>query len=545
MINNLINIKTHHQEFKDKAFRFSVSSRHLCQDIDILNYLKILYMLCDPEQIESVFGHTTIFSRLHGGRSFNLTNALTDAHIRTMESKDIHLALTLTNHFFDKTAYKESCGLLKKHHKPGNSIICTNDELAVHIKNDFPDYEIKASLIKQIDTIEKVERALELYDSLTIPMEMNDNDLFLQHIAPKGRMILFANASCAYTCPARTCYQGISQRIFNQPAKAADISKCSKSRIPREDLGLVHFNVKKFSDMGFRRFKLIPSISNKKKEQVMARHFSNKKKYFFNTLKSQKPIFYFCSYPKCGRTWVRFLIAQYLNHKKKLNMNIDLHSIFSILPNEGNNPLKGINRYRYSDNSDMPLILFTHSEYKKNRLKDAQIFFMLRSVFDVVVSDYFHNSKLLKQYKENLHDFIRDPNGGLERYLNYLNSWSPYMESSGSFIFTYEMLHKNTKKTLMRLLEYLKLDTDFKTMDRAIHHSSFERMQTIEKKKGIAGHPGQSRNTEAKRVRKGIVGGYSDYLDKADIQYVQDRCREVLLPETKKRLRPFNICPGC
>jgi hypothetical protein len=53
--------------------------------------------------------------------------------------------------------------LLHQYHGKGNSVITVSDELAGWIRADFPQYEIEASVIKDIHTIEKLESALQLY----------------------------------------------------------------------------------------------------------------------------------------------------------------------------------------------------------------------------------------------------------------------------------------------------------------------------------------------------------------------------------------------
>ena len=254
MYENLIDIRKDLKMFSDERLEYTVSGRWIGQKCaaDVMKYIKLEYMYCRIDGIRSVFNHTTDYSPLYGGRSFSLKNALTDRHIGQLEAHGIGIALTLTNHFFDEEKYRQTIPLLEKHHKPINSVICTNDELAVRIRNDFPDYTLKASLIKNIDTLEQIEKAYKLYNRVVIPMNKNDDNLFLRNIPEKDRIILFGNASCAYTCPKRTCYYGIS-------LGKNDI-QCSREWIPREDKGLVFFNVHRFLEMGFRHIKLIPDI---------------------------------------------------------------------------------------------------------------------------------------------------------------------------------------------------------------------------------------------------------------------------------------------
>lgn len=257
MQDNTVDLKMKLNDFKDKRFKFMVSSRNLQYGMDIIKYLKLTYIYLELDQIDCVFGHTDFPSRLYGGRPIRHDYALTEVQVERLAENRISISLTLSNHYFDQTSYEETRPLLRRYHKRGNSIVCTNDELACRIKDEFPDYELKASVIKNINTLEKVTEALQLYDKITIPMDKNDDSDFLQAMPSKERIILFANGTCAYTCPDRTCYEGISQQIAGKAVR----SGCSKQRVPRQDRGTVFFDIQKFGTMGYSYFKLIPRIS--------------------------------------------------------------------------------------------------------------------------------------------------------------------------------------------------------------------------------------------------------------------------------------------
>ena len=253
-MSNLVDLNEHHQDFKIQDITFSVSSRNLTSDMHVLHYLKVFYMYLNIESIESIFGNTTFFSPLYGGRSFKLDRSINERHISELEKLGIGLALTMTNHYFSDEVYESSKKLFEWHHKKGNSIICTNDELAMRIRRDFPNYTIKASIIKNINSLEKIDQAFQIYDLITLPMDLNDDDEFLEKIRNKDRIILFGNANCAYTCPARSCYLGFSQKYMDKPVT----SFCSKKKILRLDKGGVYFDIAKLKGMGFNQFKLIP-----------------------------------------------------------------------------------------------------------------------------------------------------------------------------------------------------------------------------------------------------------------------------------------------
>jgi hypothetical protein len=235
--------------------RFTVSGRDVRPEFDILTYVKFFYIYIDFTQIESVFGSTVFPCPLYGGRDYNPLRSLTEDHIFKLEEQGIGLSITLTNHFFNEEHYRLSRPFLERLHKKGNSIIAVNDKLAHQVRHDFPLYTLKASMIKNLNTTDKVRQGLEIYDYVVVPMEKNDDDAFLDSLTDKNRIYLFGNAGCAYNCPSRDCYMGISQKN----AGKADTRYCSRGRIPRPDLGALFFDVAKLASMGFRHFKLLPN----------------------------------------------------------------------------------------------------------------------------------------------------------------------------------------------------------------------------------------------------------------------------------------------
>jgi hypothetical protein len=117
----------------------------------------------------------------------------------------------------------------------------------------FPDYHIDASVIKNIKTHRKINEALESYDSVVLPMRLNEDFDFLEKIEAKDRITLFANAGCALTCPSKLCYPSISK--INK-GKGGEF-QCSQPIKDRELLGMVDFPLQPYIDRGFHRFKLL------------------------------------------------------------------------------------------------------------------------------------------------------------------------------------------------------------------------------------------------------------------------------------------------
>ena len=230
---------------------FTVSARAKSADAPVMEFLQQNYTNVLLHQIDSVFGFVEPCT-LYGGRSFSAPQ-LSDSDTRAMYSRGIGLRIPLTNHYVTEEEYDRYLWLLEKYHRKGNSIIVTNNKLAAWIRRDFPRYQLEASVIKNIDSHSKIEAELELYDTIVLPMHLNQDLDFLGAIEDKRRIRLFANAGCALTCPSKICYPSISKRnkFTGEPFM------CSQPLKQRDLLGMIDFDLTDLIALGFRRYKML------------------------------------------------------------------------------------------------------------------------------------------------------------------------------------------------------------------------------------------------------------------------------------------------
>ena len=158
---------------------------------------------------------------------------------------------------------------------------------------------------------------------------------------------------------------------------------------------------------------------------------------------------------------------------------------------------------------------------------------MLRSVFDTLVSFYFHNSKHHQRYEKGIKSFIKEPNLGILRWINYINSWAPRLLSGHCSIITYEKLYGESVESVRDILKYLNIPVDISIIHQALNLSSFDKMQMIEIESGIVGHDYNRKNNEARRMRKGKIGGHSNYFDNDDLQYIKHQLESKLSKDSK------------
>lgn len=234
--------------------RFTISARGKIEVLPVMTFLENNFPDVPLEQLDSLFGFVECCS-LYGGRPF-VQRQISDADVAVMYELGIGVRIPLTNSFVDEDEYRGYARLFEKYHRAGNSIIVTEDALSGWIRRDYPSYKLEASVIKNIDTYDKIKQALDLYDTVILPMWLNVHEDFLSDAPCKDRITLFANAGCAFNCPAKICYHAISK--MNKFTGAP--FKCSKTTIPRQELGMIDFNIKQLASMGFKRFKLLRAM---------------------------------------------------------------------------------------------------------------------------------------------------------------------------------------------------------------------------------------------------------------------------------------------
>ena len=238
------------------AISFTISVRGKAAEVPVMDFLRHNFGRIPLANIDSLFGFVERCT-LYGGRPFYAPQ-LSDRDVEALYAHSVGVRLPLTNMYVSAEEYKEYQWLLEKYHRAGNSIISTDDTLARWIRKDFPRYQLEASVIKNIDTYDKITASLDLYDTVILPMRLNPKLDFLDNIPveQKKRITLFANAGCAFNCPARLCYESISRMNKFRGAQFV----CSKPTMPRPQLGMVSFDLKKLSASGFRRYKLLQAI---------------------------------------------------------------------------------------------------------------------------------------------------------------------------------------------------------------------------------------------------------------------------------------------
>lgn len=250
------------------SLQFTLSARGKRKGQPVLGFLAQHYGHVPLDLVDSVFGFVEACT-LYGGRPW-LGAELSTRDAEALQERGIGLRLPLSTHTVSPEEYERARPLLERHHRPGSSLILVHDELARWIRRDFPHYQLEASVIKAISTPERLSRALALYDTVVLPMDLLDQTEVLAGLGPKERLRLFASVGCAYNCPAKTCYPNISRSnkllcSTNPAHRAWGLASfpftvgCSRSKKKRARLGMRSFELERLTSLGYTRFKLMRS----------------------------------------------------------------------------------------------------------------------------------------------------------------------------------------------------------------------------------------------------------------------------------------------
>ena len=235
------------------------------------------------------------------------------------------------------------------------------------------------------------------------------------------------------------------------------------------------------------------------------------------------------SVPKSGRTWLRAFLCVYFCKRFGLE--------FTLRPERYHEP--GIPRLVFSHD------LFEHrtkgalwdrlrGKYlvPRRELRRAKIILLVRDPRDCFVSLYLQLTRrdpnAAAEFKHNtVSDLLRDRRFGVRAIIMTMNDWLNEFSGRDNFTLTrYESLRASPAEHFRDLLALLgESAPEMPIFHEALDFSRFENMQKLEAAGAFDSkilHPGDVRDPESFKVRRGKVGGYREYLSVEDQAYAAD-----------------------
>ncbi len=239
-----------------------------------------------------------------------------------------------------------------------------------------------------------------------------------------------------------------------------------------------------------------------------------------------KPDVYVISYPKSGRTWLRVLLGKALctQARKPDRLLLDTPTLSAAA---------GALRTDFDhDGSD----LWDQSDYRslsedKQAYRDKRVILLARDAPDVLVSGYFEVTRRSLvfehppcQFDGTLAEFVRSPVFGARKVAAFYDIWSRSTTVPKQFLLIhYEDLHAGGEDVLADVLRFIGAEVNRRDIAEAVAYAGFENMRELERADAFNDprlRPGDVADPDSYKARRGVTGGYVDYLSGSDVAYI-------------------------
>jgi len=229
------------------------------------------------------------------------------------------------------------------------------------------------------------------------------------------------------------------------------------------------------------------------------------------------------SVPKSGRTWIRAFLCAYFCKRHGLE--------FTLQPARYNQP-------------GFPRVIFSHDLFEhrtkgdlwdrlrgkylvpRRELGRAKIILLARDPRDCFVSLYLQITRRdpnapVELRQKTVSEMLRDRRFGIGAIVSTMNDWiGEFLGRDNFTLIKYEALRAAPAEHFRDLLAVLGESTpDMTIFEEALDFSRFENMQKLEAAGAFDSkilHPGDVRDPESFKVRRGKVGGYREYLSEEE-----------------------------
>ena len=243
------------------------------------------------------------------------------------------------------------------------------------------------------------------------------------------------------------------------------------------------------------------------------------KRLFYKIGKSEH---YIISYPKTGRTWLRYLLGNYIIDQYSLSQNFigdtDYLCWKAKIPKI---KFRHSGSFVYSSSSDLAIDF----ESKSKSFASKKLVFLTRNPYDTLVSSYYHYKYREGKYLDDISSFVRDDFLGIPRFVSFHNAWHDrIIDSERTLLISYEEMKESAEKVLKSVLMFFDFnDVNLQRVKFSVSKSSFDNMRKIEvtnRKNDFLTKIGS--DVTSMKTRKGKVGGYLKELKQEDIDYISD-----------------------
>ena len=208
----------------------------------------------------------------------------------------------------------------------------------------------------------------------------------------------------------------------------------------------------------------------------------------------------FISFPKSGRTWVRYMLN---------TLGVDDAIDFQ---HDG---------FEFNDGAK-PILDFDLNTRLKKYGKRDKVVYLERDPRDVMVSFFHQITGRFRDYfayEGDLSAFVRDDYFGAHNLAAFQRMWREIVAQRDFLLVEYERVHEDTAGILRAIVDYYGLTVEDDRIEQTVEQGRIDNMRKVETSDAFPQPWLRTRNGHPK-VRSGIVGGDADALSPEDIAYL-------------------------
>jgi hypothetical protein len=216
------------------------------------------------------------------------------------------------------------------------------------------------------------------------------------------------------------------------------------------------------------------------------------------------------TYPKCGTTWMQYIVYLILRNGRGLEHGQNINDVFPHLEEVGKELVAAL---------PPPRLIKTHLPFERTPWHaQAKYIYVARNPFDCVVSFYHHTRGFVRHYDYadgSFDDFFECFISGevdFGDYFDNLLSWYPHRNDANVLFTTYEELLADAGAAVVAIAEFLgesaaRIVRDPAVLARILEQSSFRGMRENQSR-----WSSQRPSNMPEFVRKGVVGDWENYF---------------------------------
>ena len=231
------------------------------------------------------------------------------------------------------------------------------------------------------------------------------------------------------------------------------------------------------------------------------------------------------SYPKSGRTWLRFMIDDYLCRVRGL----DTGNVFEV----ESRPDYPVQWTHLTAAMIMKLPYHSMGCFDRRPLEGTTCILMVRNFYATLASAYHQATQRIGVFTGSPSAFIRNPRYGVIKLVTFYNLW---MEIAGLFrrqdVISYDQMLADPAPALRRVLAMLGEEADDSLLETVAREASLESMKRLSVMPAYAGTvlaPRDPENPDSFKIRRGGSSDVGALFSEEDLIYIERVIRDLLL----------------